>query len=63
MYIIVAFVAIFIFIILKNKTANRQIDRRNRLLEKQEELIEMLKAKNESDSTKNTEKDNTKDEN
>ena len=40
-------VAIIIFIYFKNKQANRAIDRRNRLAEKQEELIEMLKNKNE----------------
>lgn len=63
MYIIVAFVAIFIFITLKNKTANRQIDRRNRLLEKQEELIEMLQAKNKKEKETTTEKNTTTNEN
>jgi cbb3-type cytochrome oxidase subunit 3 len=38
-------IAIIIFLYLKNKQENRAIDRRNRLAEKQDELIEMLKAK------------------
>lgn len=40
-------VAITIFLVYKNKQENRMIDRRNRLLEKQEEIIEMLRTKNE----------------
>ena len=40
--------AIIIFIYFKNKQANRTIDRRNRLAEKQEELIEMLKNKKDT---------------
>ena len=43
LFIIVIAIAVFIW--LKNKQENRGIDRRNRLAEKQEELIEMLKNK------------------
>lgn len=39
-------VTIIIFLYLKNKQANRTINRHNRLAEKQEELIQMLKEKN-----------------
>lgn len=44
--IFIAIVATAVLIYLKNKVENRRIDRRNRLAEKQEELIEMLKQKN-----------------
>jgi large-conductance mechanosensitive channel len=39
-------VAVAIFIYIKNKQQNRANDRRNRLAEKQEELMKMLKNKN-----------------
>jgi hypothetical protein len=55
MILIGAFVAIGIFIYLKNRQDNRAIDRRNRLAEKQEELIEMLQKKNESENKKDNE--------
>jgi len=42
-----AIAAIVVFLWLKNKQANRITDRHNRLLEKQEELMEMLKEKND----------------
>ncbi|MEI9958986.1 MAG: hypothetical protein WDM90_22335 [Ferruginibacter sp.] len=47
-------VAITIFLFFNNKQQNRAIDRRNRLAEKQEELIEMLRKKN-SEETENKE--------
>jgi hypothetical protein len=50
MIFIVAMVGIGILIYLKNKQENRAIDRRNRLAEKQEELIEMLRKKNETEN-------------
>lgn len=43
------FIAIIVFTVLiyfNNKVKNRRIDRSNRLAEKQEELIAMLKAQN-----------------
>lgn len=49
MVAVILIIAIAIFLYLKNKQANRAIDRRNRLAEKQDELIEMLKAKNTND--------------
>ncbi len=48
-YISPAIVAIIIFIWLKNKQQNRTIDRRNRMIDKQEELMQLLKDKKESD--------------
>jgi len=42
---LILIIAIAIFLYLKNKQENRAIDRRNRLAEKQDELIEMLKNK------------------
>jgi hypothetical protein len=50
MIYIAVFVAIGIFIYFKNKQDNRAIDRRNRLAEKQEELMEMLQKKNETEN-------------
>jgi len=41
MIFIAAFVAIGIFVYLKNKQDNRVVDHRNKLAEKQEELIEL----------------------
>lgn len=49
MYIIVGLgliVAAMIFFWLKNKQENRAIDRHNRIVEKQEELMKKLKEKN-----------------
>ena len=40
------------FLFFKNKQESRMIDRRNRLAEKQEELIEMLRQKNETENKK-----------
>ena len=40
-------VAVAIFFWLKNKQENRVIDRHNRIAEKQEELVEMLKENNQ----------------
>jgi hypothetical protein len=41
--------AVIIFLWLKNKQENRSIDRKNRLAEKQDELIEMLREKNKNE--------------
>jgi cbb3-type cytochrome oxidase subunit 3 len=45
---LILIIAIVIFLYLKNKQENRAIDRRNRLAEKQDELIEMLKNKKDT---------------
>jgi len=55
MIFIAAMVAIVILIYLKNKQENRAIDRRNRLAEKQEELIEMLRKQNEKENKEDNE--------
>ncbi len=47
--IFIAIIAIVFLIYLKNKVENRRIDRVNRLAEKQEELIQMLKEKNKNE--------------
>jgi hypothetical protein len=52
---IVLIVAITIFLLLKNKQENRMIDRRNRIMEKQEELIEMLRKKSETENNEHNE--------
>ena len=44
--IFIAVIAIVVLLYFKNKVENRKIDRINRLVEKQEELIEILKEKN-----------------
>lgn len=41
-------VAVFVFIWLKNKQRNRSIDRRNRIVDKQDELLQLLKDKKET---------------
>jgi nitrogen fixation-related uncharacterized protein len=38
-------VAVLVFIWLKNKQYNRNVDRHNRIADKQEELLEMLRPK------------------
>lgn len=43
--------AVMIFLWMKNKQDNRAIDRHNRMIEKQEELLEMLRNKNEKKET------------
>lgn len=43
---LILIVAVAIFMYIKNKQQNRFNHRRNRLAEKQEELIQMLKEKN-----------------
>ncbi len=53
--IFIGIIAFAVLLYFNNKVRNRQIDRRNRLAEKQEELIQMLKEKNTKDD--NTEKD------
>ena len=50
--------AVITFLFFKNKQENRMIDRRNRILEKQDEIIEMLRKKAEDEN-----KENKKDEN
>ena len=44
--IFIAIIATAVLIYFNNKVRNRSIDRSNRLAEKQEELIAMLKAQN-----------------
>jgi len=46
MLILIAIIATAVLIFFNNKVRNRQIDRKNRLAEKQEELIARLKAQN-----------------
>jgi uncharacterized protein YxeA len=46
-------IALAIFLYLKNKQENRSIDRHNRLLEKQEELMKNLRTKNEQEENDN----------
>ena len=48
--IFIAIIAIGVLIYFKNKVDNRRIDRSNRLAEKQEELIQMLKEKNKQEN-------------
>jgi hypothetical protein len=50
--IFIAIVATAVLIFFNNKVENRKIDRSNKLAEKQEELIAMLKAKNKEDDKK-----------
>jgi hypothetical protein len=45
---LVLIITTIVFQVLKNKQENRAIDRRNKLAEKQDELIEMLQNKNET---------------
>lgn len=47
--IFIAIIAFAILLYFKNKVDNRRIDRINRLAEKQEELIELLKEKNKNE--------------
>jgi len=51
--IVIAIIGIAIFLYYKNKQENRRIERRNRLAEKQEELIRSLTSK--KDTTDNNE--------
>ena len=48
--IFVAIIATAVLMVFKNKVENRRIDRSNRLAEKQEALIEMLKEKNKKEN-------------
>jgi type II secretory pathway pseudopilin PulG len=45
--IIIIILAIAVFAWMKNKSDNRRAERHNRMLEKQEELLELLKNKKE----------------
>ncbi|HSN60429.1 MAG TPA: hypothetical protein VLR49_05820 [Ferruginibacter sp.] len=47
--IFIAIIAAAFFIYLNNKKENRSIDRKNRNIEKQDELIRLLKEKNKPD--------------
>ena len=47
--LLIFILAFGIFLYLKNKQENRRVDRHNRLAEKQEELIEMLSRKKETE--------------
>lgn len=47
--LLVIFVAaVLVFIWLKNKQYNRSVDRHNRMVDKQEELLQLLKDKKEN---------------
>lgn len=50
--LLIFILAFGIFLYLKNKQENRRVDRHNRLAEKQEELIEMLSRKKETENNK-----------
>ena len=50
---IILIAAIMIFLWLKNKQYNRSVDRHNRMVEKQEELVQLLKDK-KTDNEQNT---------
>jgi 4-hydroxybenzoate polyprenyltransferase len=50
--IFIAIIATAVLIYFNNKVKNRNIDRSNRLTEKQQELIAMLKEKNKEDDKK-----------
>jgi|GEM_PF-1702782 len=43
-------IAVAIFLYFKNRQYNRSVDRHNRLAEKQEALMEMLRKKNKTDN-------------
>ena len=47
--IFIFIIAAAFFIYLKNKIENRSFDRKNRMIEKQDELIQLLKEKNKPD--------------
>jgi len=49
MLLIGGIAAIITFLFFKNKQENRAIDRRNRLAEKQDELVQMLKDNNKKE--------------
>jgi hypothetical protein len=56
MLIFIAIIALAALLIFNNNVRNRRIDRSNRLAEKQEELMEMLKQqKAKEDNTQKTE--------
>ncbi len=50
--IVVAIIALAVLIYFKNRVENRRIDRINRLAEKQEELLDLLKE-NKTDENEN----------
>jgi cbb3-type cytochrome oxidase subunit 3 len=50
--IFIAIVATGVLFFFNNKVKNRKIDRSNRLAEKEEELIAMLKERNQSEEEK-----------
>lgn len=54
--LVIFVVAVLLFIWQKNKQYNRSVDRHNRMVEKQEELLQLLKDK-KTDNEQNT--DNT----
>ena len=53
MYIPAGIIAIIIFIWLKNKQYNRRVDRHNRMIDKQEELLQLLKDKKNNEQNPN----------
>ena len=51
-------IAVAIFLWLKNKQENRSIEKHNRMLEKQEVLLEMLRKKSETGNKEKSENEN-----
>jgi len=51
--LLIFIIAVVIFIWMKNKQDNRNIDRHNRMVDKQEELLRMLKEKEKNETDEN----------
>lgn len=51
--LIVFVVAVLVFVWLKNKQYNRNVDRHNRMVDKQEELLQLLKDKKDTTDNDN----------
>jgi cell division protein FtsL len=54
LYILLAIIAIIIFLYMKNDSNNRKIEKYNRNIEKQEELLRLLKNKSTEQERSNT---------
>lgn len=59
MLIVIAIVAFAVLLYFNNSVRNRRIDRSNRLAEKQEELIQMLKEKTAKEQEAKQDKSDT----
>jgi len=51
--LLIFIIAVVIFIWMKNKQDNRSIDRHNRMVEKQEELLRILNEKDKKEADEN----------